>query len=249
MSDRREYRNPPIVEALCTFNFAPGDPWNLTIPGRLYEQLKEAYPAPPEQRESIEANFDLGDPGKPSVTVGNKSPIVVFRNENKLLTVGADKLSCHSLAPYEGWESLRKRSLEALIAYSDVAKPVGVSSIQLRYVNRVEIPSGAVELPEYFAIVPTLPQMGFPGTITGFFDRTEIQFAESEHVRMAFTWASHGSDSDDISAFILDFDLRWTRQAQIDEAPNALEDLREKERAAFESLISDKLRGMFDATS
>ncbi|MFB7054462.1 TIGR04255 family protein [Streptomyces vinaceus] len=247
MSDRREYLHPPIVEAVCTFTFSSTEAWNITIPGRLYEKFKHQYPEPPEQREAIEANLEVTDPNKPNVTIESRSPMVVFKNESRLLTVGTGKLGCHSVAPYEGWPSLRKRALEALAGYMDVVQSAQIESVGLRYVNRVTIPGGQVSLPEYFEIVPSLPPAGFPGVITAFFDRTEVRYSDAPETKMAFTWASQNAQDPADSSFILDFDLLAANPVAINLVDEVLEDLREKERLAFESLISDKLREMFNA--
>lgn len=41
----RKYRNPPLIEALCEFQFVPTQPWDLTIPGFFYEKVKNDFPA------------------------------------------------------------------------------------------------------------------------------------------------------------------------------------------------------------
>lgn len=40
----RRYRNSPLIEAGCEFRFAPGEPWDLAIPGLLYEKFREKFP-------------------------------------------------------------------------------------------------------------------------------------------------------------------------------------------------------------
>ncbi|PWH17307.1 MAG: hypothetical protein DDG58_08195 [Ardenticatenia bacterium] len=40
----RKYRNPPVIEALCEFQFDPTSSWDLTVPGLVYEQLRDTFP-------------------------------------------------------------------------------------------------------------------------------------------------------------------------------------------------------------
>jgi len=40
----RKYTNPPILEALCEFQFVPSQPWDMTIPGFLYEKINHEFP-------------------------------------------------------------------------------------------------------------------------------------------------------------------------------------------------------------
>jgi len=46
---KRKYKKPPIVEALCEFQFIPQEPYNLTIPGLFYDKIKEEFPIRQEQ--------------------------------------------------------------------------------------------------------------------------------------------------------------------------------------------------------
>ena|SRR5215207_7513665 len=41
---RRIYKDPPIIEALCEFQFVPSQPWDLTIPGLFYREVKSEFP-------------------------------------------------------------------------------------------------------------------------------------------------------------------------------------------------------------
>ncbi|MGQ0654564.1 MAG: TIGR04255 family protein [Betaproteobacteria bacterium] len=40
----KKYKNPPIIEAICEFRFSETSPWDLTIPGLIYELVKDKFP-------------------------------------------------------------------------------------------------------------------------------------------------------------------------------------------------------------
>ena len=40
----KRYTNPPLVEALCEFQFDPSTAWDLTLIGLIYDQLKDIFP-------------------------------------------------------------------------------------------------------------------------------------------------------------------------------------------------------------
>ncbi|MFH9498862.1 TIGR04255 family protein [Streptomyces globisporus] len=244
---RRIYRNPPIVEAVCTFSFASDSHWNVTVPGRFYELVRDSYPEEPEERSVMQANFNLGqDAPVEQVSLGSVGSRVAFRNKSQILTVAPRNLGIHALAPYEGWDVFRKRCLEALDAYTSVIGEAEIAGIGLRYVNRVILPGTTVNLSEYFTIAQGLPADGFPGKLTTFFDRMEVSY-EDVPASIAFTWASDDKVADR-AAFIMDFDLQWRGEIGHSDVPSFLDELRERERIAFESLIQDKLRGVFDAS-
>ena len=50
----RKYRNPPIEEAVCDLQFAPGIEWDPTLPGRMYGELKEFYGEKPRLQQLVE---------------------------------------------------------------------------------------------------------------------------------------------------------------------------------------------------
>ena len=39
----RRYQKPPLIEALCEFQFT-GEEWDWTIPGLIYQEIKGEYP-------------------------------------------------------------------------------------------------------------------------------------------------------------------------------------------------------------
>jgi len=58
----RKYRHPPIIEALCEFRFEPGPPWDLAIPGLVYEKVKEEFPTR-RQAKAFEVNVAASPEG------------------------------------------------------------------------------------------------------------------------------------------------------------------------------------------
>lgn len=244
---RPVYRHDPIVEAIVELVFEPGPEWNITIPGRLYDRLREDYPDQPKQREILEAGLaDEGDSeAGHAFTVSRKGARVVFGNGNKLLMVGPDVLSVHSLRPYEGWQSLFPRIVGALDAYVSIAQPSGVRKFSLRYINQINVPEDSFSLTDYFTITQALPE-AFPSRMTAFVDRMELAY-EDIPATIVFTWATTKPRSPGQSSFLLDLDLHWNEKCSVDEAVRHLMDLRRRERDAFEAVINDRLRGMFNA--
>ncbi|MFZ2615490.1 MAG: TIGR04255 family protein, partial [Anaerolineae bacterium] len=39
-----KYGNPPIVEVVAEFRFVPAEPWDLTVPGLVYDRLRGQFP-------------------------------------------------------------------------------------------------------------------------------------------------------------------------------------------------------------
>ena len=121
MMEPRKYRNPPIEEAVCDLQFAPGVEWDPTLPGRIYGGLKGAYGEKPRLQQLVEAQLQGDIEGQSSISMQQKvgKQRVQFLGEGgtRIVGVGADQLSVHMLRPYTGWESFRPQIHQALDAY------------------------------------------------------------------------------------------------------------------------------------
>ena len=40
----RRYKNSPIIEAICEFQFEENSEWDLTIPGLVYDRVQNEFP-------------------------------------------------------------------------------------------------------------------------------------------------------------------------------------------------------------
>ena len=258
MVEHRRYRNPPIEEALCEFRFEPGQEWDLTLPGKLHARLGDEYGGKPREQRVVEANLEVpkGD-RPPNLKLGQHLAKVQFLTEvgNRLVGVGPDALSVHMLRPYQdptrndesGWVEFEPRIQRALSAYWEVARPKGVSRIGVRYINKIVIPSGDLaEMGQYLrSSMPVVA--GLPRVPSAVMSRGEYVYADG--VRMVLTQGSVDVASGRVG-FMLDIDFIWEKQEPIGEleALQLARALRVREREAFEAIITDKARELFDGT-
>ena len=242
---RRKYRNPPITEAVCEFRFVPGQEWDLTIPGKVHERLRESYSGKPKQQRMVQAQLSPKDGGLSVSELGLRVQLVDSKGE-RLLTLGPDLISVHVFQPYKGWEVFREGIFEAFRAYREVAEPKGVSRIGLRYINKIKIPETEVELADYFTKPPVTPDE-FPEPMTKVQHRSEAYY--NDNVRLIFNLSSVRDPDSMTALFLVDLDLEWSGEDPLEDEADireTLEDLRNKERQAFEALITDRTRELFD---
>jgi uncharacterized protein (TIGR04255 family) len=249
--ERRQYRNPPIEEALCELRFEPGAEWDVAVIGRFRERIKALYAGKPREQQLMEAGFQWGPQRTDSfMSLRQGLARVQFPTDDgrRLVAVGHDVMSVHVLRPYPGWdEDFRPRIAEVLAAYTAITAPTGVQHISLRYINRVVIQQASIMLDDYFTAPPPIPA-SFPQISPAIFSRIESSYAD-EPIRLAYTFAN-AQALEGQSAFLLDLDLR--REWQEEPLPlgavmEAVETLRQHERSAFEALITNKAREVFDA--
>jgi uncharacterized protein (TIGR04255 family) len=252
--ERRKYRKPPIEEAVCDLQFAPGTDWDPTMPGRIYEKLRGTYNEKPRQQQVIEAQLQgAAADGSPSVSLqhrfGKTRVQLLADGGTKIVGVGADQLSIHILRPYSDWEAFRPRISEALRAYQEVAEPEGISRVGLRYINRISLEGATPDLAKYFTIPPSFPEADPPTRMLAFFNRKEAEFLDKP-IRIVVTFADMEPRTPDHSAYLLDIDIIWITTDSLigmGEIEAVLEDMKVRHRQVFESLITDESRRLFDA--
>lgn len=255
MKKRRRYKNPPIEEALCEFRFLPGQEWDLTMPGKLHTAVHDSYPGKPRQQKVVEAalHAQAGVASNLMFREGLARVQLVTEDAKRLVGIGPDALSIHMLRPYQnpaspdssGWDEFRPRIQEALDAYWKVAEPRAVHRIGLRYINKIVVPERSVDSADYFTCAP--PHVdGLPNQMSSFVG--QVAYSYEDGVRLVLNYATVDAAADNV-AFLLDIDVIWQAGEGIDrdEALTRADDLRARERAAFEALITDRSRRLFDA--
>ncbi len=248
MNMARQYRNPPIVEGAFDARFEQGAKWNLGALGLLYRELIDEYPAEPRQLAAgaVEAAVPQDDESGAVIRLAPQRTVIEFATEERhyLIRAGGSSLTVHVMAPYTGWAEFRSRIAKVVDTYIRVAEPKSLSRLGIRYINKVDLGTGPVELSEYFRIpVETADSQGF--TLGAFFVRTE-SVRENEQVRLIQSFASVPGDT---AQFVLDIDVIQDNLGITPMSFQALskqiDSLRDIERDVFEASITDKLRRTF----
>lgn len=246
---RRVYKNPPISEAVCEFQFSNPDDWNIACSGLLYERVKKRYNGKPREQRLLRIEGPPATPQQDNAQRVMEITKVQFPSADgrEILAVGPGILSVHSLKPYSGWERFRSQIHEAFRANRKVAAPKGVRRIGLRYINQIFIPHDLGTPDDFFSAPPH--HLGtLPCIVDAFNLRHEYSFTDAP-MKAVVTFASLNSPPN-THGCVLDIDLTrtWTGEpCKLDDALKVLDEVRQKERGVFESLITDKARGLFDA--
>jgi uncharacterized protein (TIGR04255 family) len=237
---------------LCEVRFVADEEWDPTLPGLVYQSLRAEYPAKPTSQGLLQAGINVrGEDGDgPTIMVRQDLNRVQFKDDSgkRIAAVGPAVLSVHLLRPYTEWENFREQIKRALDAYIEVTKPEGVVRIGVRYVNKIEVGAPSIDLDEYFVSAPSPPDP-LPQTIKSFVTRVETCYDE-EPVRIVTTFATSTDVPAGSTGFLLDIDVVLERQEDplaVDDVMQAIDDLRSRERIAFEALITDRTREIFDA--
>ncbi len=240
----RQYRNAPLREAICDFRFEPGEPWDGSQPGRLYERLRDQFPV----RQPVLAleQSITAQPGEISHrVVPVESLRLLSESGTSLIQVGIHHLSVHHLPIYPGWPHFRPMIDDALEQYREVANPNGLQRVGLRYINQVRIPEVKLGLNDYFDFYPYVGKL-LPQDY-GAFDVT-VYFGFDDHRDgMRLQLSAIDSDQPGVSVFALDLDyfLNQPEAIGFDAITQWLEVAHTRIEETFEGCITQTLREMF----
>jgi uncharacterized protein (TIGR04255 family) len=246
----RKYKKPPVVEALCEFQFVPSQSWDITIPGILYEKIRNEFPIKQQQ-------MDLGvrvwpkEEGMPGhrVEFGPFGPprMQFFRMDKiSVVQIAQDLLTVNHLKPYPAWEEFKSLILSILGKYREIANPKGFKRINLGYINKIDLEEDKIEFTEYFNYYPSLPH-NLPRTHKAFQVTVEIPY-EQERDILRLTLATIVPEKPNTLSLVLDIAYAMVRPESIalDEVPDWLEDAHTIVENAFEACITEKCRALFE---
>ena len=197
----RKYKNPPIIEALSEFQFAPGQPWDFTIHGLFYEKVNKEFPDKQQQMGiGIRVKHEAG--AIQHEVLQSPDRMQFYRQDKTaLVQVGTDLLTVNHLKPYPTWESFKPLILDNLSKYKEIAQPKGFKRLGLRYINKIDIMAKSIELTDYFNYYPYIPKE-LPQIHDAFNVRVEIP-REENHDRMLLTFGITIPEKPEMLSFYL----------------------------------------------
>jgi uncharacterized protein (TIGR04255 family) len=231
------YKTPPIIEAVCEFRFDPTNTWDITIPGLVYEALRQRFPQR-QTRKGFHLELISGDQSVTHKTEQVDMAQFLSVDKTRLAQVAPDLISVNHLAPYESWNAFLPDITLGFQSYCKVAEPGKLQRIGLRYINRVpEVSWDQFAFRPFFETRPALNTSSF---ILGI----EIPF-ENERDRLRMQLSNALGDT---HAVILDLDyyLAAPGAIEIQQALSWVEQAHTHLESAFEDCLSDGLRQRFE---
>lgn len=235
------YKNAPVVEALCEFRFNKDQEWDWTIPGLIYEKIRDDFPV--KKQEKLVAAFEIkGDSGInpiPPEVAGIDKMRFIRQDKSALLQVGPHLLTVNQLKPYPGWESFKSLISHILQVYNQEAAPTGIDRIGLRYINKfdAQLFPEDIDIFSYFNIKPTIP---IERSLTGFFMRSQLDYSEVDSTLNLVL--GNGVEKLRNQDFImLDLDFHTHNKLQINTCMNWIETAHGFVEEAFKACLSDEL--------
>ena len=246
MNNEIPFCNPPITEALLDIrvNFSE---INLERLALFQEDIKIQYPDRKERfNQQAELQFKTGVFPE-VVSAANKVDGYLFQSTDgkKIVQARQDGFTFNKLKPYSHWEDFSTEAKALWEHYIKVTRPINVTRIALRYINRIEIPLPLKDFKEYILTIPEIAP-GIPNSLSSFFTQLIIPYPEIQ-ATAAITETMETMDSRGFLPFIFDIDVWISNIVEPDSKDiwNAMEKLRDFKNQIFLNSITEKTRELF----
>jgi len=242
----KKYQNSPIVEAVCEFLFMESTPWDLTIPGFLYERIKDKLPLKEEQILQ-QIQMDQNQKGEiVQAVTQNKTMVFLSDDRQCFAQVNDRRISIHTVKPYISWTRFKPLIANIFDTTIKLLTDARLQRIGLRYINRIETPAGYLNMSDYFdfglRLGGKLPQHDFIDFLVGcvFPFENQRDFCRVQSARAV-------SESNETNSFVLDIDysLQIPDAISTSQALEWIESAHNTTETIFEGCITDKLRELF----
>ena len=244
----RKYKNNPIIEAVCEFRLSSDFKWDLTIPGLIYEKIKDDFPLKEQHKVQQQTLTGTNEGVAQEIRVSERVRLLT-KDKKSFIQIGNNILSVHCIEPYPLWESFNAMIEKAYNGFLDVAKFAKLERVGIRYINRIEIlykeNVDSISLNDYFEFRPELGK-GLPQTMDTFILGCMLPFKSNrDSCRVKLTDAV--KENPNSLAFILDIDyfLKEPEKVPPDAVLEWIRNAHEKVEGVFEGCISDRLRKIF----
>lgn len=122
------------------------------------------------------------------------------------------------LEPYESWEQLYEEGMRLWSVYIELAQPVEVHRIGLRYINRIQLPPDELRYEDYLEPAP-MPPKGLDVPFHGFLHQDTIAVSGHPYaINVIRTIQPPGATGIQGLGLILDIDAFTTQGFELDEA-------------------------------
>jgi uncharacterized protein (TIGR04255 family) len=192
MAKPRKLPAPPIVEAVLDLRVTFPEPPSMDTLASIAPKLPGYSEANRIRQTSFQ--FAIAEGKAPTATT---TPTfedgIAYRSADNLYVLQCRRggMSLSRLPPYIDWQPVFDEMWRAWLAYRAIVKPARVTRVSTRFVNRIDIPTGA-DLDDYLLIGPRLPE-GAPQFVNQFSSVLGIPFEQQKSnavVRLASAFAA-----------------------------------------------------------
>lgn len=160
MADPRTLTNPPIQEAVMALELSGGQ-----VSTDVLESIAKSLQQNGWSRNHLN-HFSVIVGASESVQV--QAPhavgyVVQSADSKTTFQLREGQIAVSHVAPYRGWEALKADANRALEAYVSLTRATAISSISVRYVNRLATAASGLEAIAEILVLPPMHPAGLEG--------------------------------------------------------------------------------------
>lgn len=250
VSNTFKLNNPPIVEAVLDIDCDMTPALDITtLEAPFRDAFRAHYPkfrTQIIQEHQIEASVD----GAPKMTTrrGFQAFQLLQEDEKQLVQIRAHGFSFNRLAPYTSLDDYLPEMERSWRLFMELAKPVQIRLVRLRYINRIFLPMNErklVVLNDYFKFGPRLPDED-KLTFVGFLNQhLAVETATGNQVNI--TLAAQPQEHDRLPV-ILDIEAVRTQSIEPNDwasLHSIIQSLRNLKNLVFENSLTPQCLNLF----
>jgi uncharacterized protein (TIGR04255 family) len=164
----------PIVEAVVEIRARAQTPWEESAITQRLKPLLPDYPKVVSQGQ-VQQEITLG-PEQPKSVIQNLGWHGLHfqsTDEKQVARFTRDGFMLGRLQPYQNWEQLFNEAMRLWQMYVEIAKPLEIQRVGLRYVNRIEMQPGEIRCEDYIELHPQ-PTKGLELPFISFFHQDTL---------------------------------------------------------------------------
>jgi uncharacterized protein (TIGR04255 family) len=246
MAELRPLTRPPIREAIVEVKCEPVE---LRRVDELRDRLAGAFPnVKPFRLASLALQLPEERRGGDADAAGGRA--TGWRCETadgaEVALIRQDGLSFGRIAGYPGWDAFTDRFLSVWSSFVEVARPIEIRRVGVRYVNDLRLPIGDQFHFERFLTTAPRPPAGLAPEIADFLTQMTLP-GGAEGLRVAITQATDAASRSATELPVtVDIDASWDRSVPVDERlpehlTQVLGSLRDLKNRVFFGLVTEEL--------
>lgn len=246
MSQDITFSNPPITEALIDVRVTLPKEITLEQLSIFHEDIKKYFP---HKKERFSGRFQIKAGAAPEIVASsNKVDGFLFNSEDgkKIVQARLDGFTFNKLRPYSNWKDFSAEAKYLWGHYVEIAKPINIVRLALRYINKIELPLPFNDFKEYILTIPEIAP-AIPQGLAGFF--MQLVIPNPEIKASAVITETIQAKSDNVGVLPLIFDIDISRNVVLDttsqEIWQVLEQLRNFKNQIFINSLTAKAKELF----
>lgn len=235
--NRTIYSKAPILEAVLDFRFERLPPSSLHV----IDQFAATLEGFRKVGDLFEGSVDLEEQSSTSEKIGVQ---LASKDNTYILLLSLEGFKCSRMRPYTDWESFREDTQPHWLAFTSLFPVLTYRRIALRYINSLLLPIATSQ--DYLNIRPQFPESEAFGNVKRHLSQAILGQDDIESI-VVLNFGRTDEGKAGIGTYIIDIDIFKEikdKHCTGNDLWTAIEKLRERKDAVFESCITDSTRAL-----